>query len=144
MIKTEKQSILLNWLRTPRLERNPPTKIGLCALLEVSKPTLNAWERMLAEDVEQSKEQQEEERMEQIKDMLFNEAVSKGKVNAAELYARISGKLVEKNETKISLELNADQLEKVRKDAEDRVRAELTRINGRVDCVPDESALLLQ
>lgn len=139
----EKQGIKAKfavWLITPKAERLPPFKAAFARENGVTKQTLKNWERELS----CNEQEQHEFRMRAIKDMLFHEATEKGKVNAAELYAKITGELVDRNETKVSLELNADQIEKVRQEAEQRVRQEVKRINGRVDGLPDEPVILFQ
>lgn len=143
-VKTEKRTRLAEWLATPKYLRNPPGKRGLCQELGVTKVTLIAWEKELAKLQKEKAANEDNDRLKAVKDMLYKEAVEKGKVNAAELYLRATGQLVDKTETKLSLELSADQIDKATRDAEARVRAELVRLNCGVDSVQEQSAVLLQ
>jgi hypothetical protein len=139
-VKSAQKTEYYQWLMLPKGQRVPATQKEMCIKLGVAKPTLNDWERQLLV----SKEEQDNQRMVAIEDMLYDQATTKGVVKAAELYARIKGKLVEKTETKVSLELSADQLDKVRRSAEERVRGETARLNGRTVSLPAESPVLLQ
>lgn len=143
-VKAEKRERLAQWLATPKYLRNPTGKRGLCQELGVTKVTLIAWEKELKALKKEQEANLDTDRLKAVKDMLYKEAVEKGKVNAAELYLRATGQLVDKTETKLSLELSADQIDKATRDAEARVRAELARLNRGVDSVQEQPAILLQ
>jgi hypothetical protein len=139
MLKVEAKQRLYEWLMQPKMERQPPSKKALCRELGISVPTTRAWEKEFVDGRKDSDLQ----RVVALEDSLFKAAMG-GNVRAAELYAKMKGMLIDRNETKVSVELNADQLDKARRAAEERVRAELDRINCGVVSLPAEPPVLLQ
>ncbi len=139
MPKPEAKSKFYIWLTTDPDKREPHTKKELAGILDVTEQTLIEWEKPFRRN-----HQTDEQRFKNVLDTLYEQAVEGKKTTAAELYLKATGRLVDKSEQKVSLEINADQLERARKEAETRVREEVKRLNCGVVSVPDESSVLLQ
>jgi len=136
--KPEAKAKFYVWLGTPEDEREVKTKKELSKVLDVTEQTLIEWEKPFRKSG-----LTDEQRFKNVLDTLYELATEGKKTTAAELYLKATGKLVEKTESKVSVELNADQIERIRREAEARVR-EVSRGGNGTSRLPTESPLLLQ
>ena len=139
MPKPEAKSKFYIWLTTDPDKREPHTKKELAGILDVTEQTLIEWEKPFRRN-----HQTDDQRFKNVLDTLYEQAVEGKKTTAAELYLKATGRLVDKSESKVSFELNADKLDEARRKAEARVRGETNRLIGGADGLPDESVILLQ
>jgi len=137
MRKADKSGIrkFAEWLSLPEEEREPKTIRALAEQLGKAESTLWLWKAQLTK--------LDDDEVDRFKRKLYRDAM---KPNATgkdkELYARMKGLLVDKQETKVTLELSADERARRELEAERREREWRSREGYRVEVMSEEPALL--
>lgn len=112
------------WLTTSEDTREPPTMGELGLKLRVSESTLNRWKKAEESIKPRLDELNVTERDKLFGDLLFQLAMNPATAaKYKELYARYRGMLVDKIETKMRLELSADDIIRRNLEAERQLKS---------------------
>ena len=136
IISAEAKQRVIEWLKTPRIYRNPTNREGLAKELGISVSTISTYAQTLRKEgslpvlaksdkkfnalSKQLMEFTPEEILE-YKRHVYDTAMEKdSSAKDKELFAKIQGLIVDKSDVKVKFELSADELARIEQQARER------------------------